>query len=370
MRTLVLTTEAFGGHGGIAKFSRDLLTALCAYSGCTAVVAVPRRISNPMEPVPATLTYEAGGVGGKIRYLATVLNVVRRHPGFDLIVCGHINLLPIGYLLRWYIGSPIILLIYGIDAWKPTGSRLTNRLARKVDALVSVSEVTRQRFLHWAKVDASRTFLLPNAIDLHRYGPGPKNAALLNRYGLAGQTVLMTMGRLVPAERFKGFDEVLELLPTLAQEMGDLAYLIVGDGPDRMRLEEKARRLGVQRRCAFTGFVSEDEKAEHYRLADAFVMPSQGEGFGIVLLEAMACGIPVVASRADGTREAVQNGTLGVLVDPTDPNDIKRGIAEALTRPRGIVPDGLDFFSYANFERRCHHILDQVVPGGQRRSAD
>jgi len=140
-----------------------------------------------------------------------------------------------------------------------------------------------------------------------------------------------------------------------------VAYLICGDGDDRLRLEQKAERLGVADRTVFAGYVPEEEKEDHYRLADAFVMPGRGEGFGIVYLEAMACGVPVVASSADASREAVRNGQLGVVVDPDDPDDIKRGIHRALDADRG-VPDGLDYFSDDNFEARWHRTLRSVRP--------
>ena len=90
-------------------------------------------------------------------------------------------------------------------------------------------------------------------------------------------------------------------------------------------------------------------------------MPSRGEGFGIVLLEAMACGIPVVASKVDGGREAVRNGELGIIVDPDKPQEVKAAIIRALQKPARIVPEGLDYFSYKNFERRCHDIIDQIM---------
>jgi phosphatidylinositol alpha-1,6-mannosyltransferase len=116
-------------------------------------------------------------------------------------------------------------------------------------------------------------------------------------------------------------------------DVPNIAYLIVGDGTDHHRLEEKARSLGVHERVVFAGYIPEREKADHYRLADAYVMPGRGEGFGIVYLEALACGVPVVASKLDGSREAVRDGALGILVDPNDAEGIKRGILEALARP-------------------------------------
>jgi glycosyltransferase involved in cell wall biosynthesis len=229
--------------------------------------------------------------------------------------------------------------------------------------VVAISAATAAKFRAWAHPAGQKLQTLPNAIHPEWYGPGPKNPELLRRYGLEGRRVLMTLGRLVSVERYKGFDEVLELMPELVRTMPDLAYLIVGDGTDRARLEEKARALGLDGRVVFAGHVVEAEKADHYRLADAYVMASRGEGFGFVLLEAMACGIPVVASRLDGGREAVRDGELGLLVDPANREQLRAAILEALARPKGIVPAGLDHFSFANFEARTHGLFDGVLSG-------
>ncbi|MBU4448615.1 MAG: glycosyltransferase [Proteobacteria bacterium] len=171
----------------------------------------------------------------------------------------------------------------------------------------------------------------------------------------------MTLGRLAPEEQYKGFDEIMELLPVLSKQIPHIAYLIVGDGKDRARLEAKAQALGVRDRVVFTGFIPEAEKADHYRLADAFVMPGRGEGFGFVFLEALACGIPVVGSKLDGSREALRGGALGILVDPGRPDEIQAGVLKALQQPPGVIPAGLDYFSFENFEKRCHRILRQVI---------
>jgi len=360
LHILALLTDAFGGHGGVALYNRDLLTALCAHSDCSEVVAIPRLMPNPSEPQPAKLTYVTSGLDSKAGYIKTVLQTVKQNPRFNLIVCGHINLIPIAMMLRAWLKTPVLLEIYGIDAWQPTKSRLTNMLVQKIDAFVSISEITRERFLAWSKLPAERGFLLPNAIHMEEYGPGPKNPELLKRYGLEGNTVLMTLGRLVSHERYKGFDEVLELLPVLGREIPDIAYLIVGKGNDQRRLEEKARALGVADRVVFTGFVHEAEKADHFRLADAYVMPSRGEGFGFVFLEAMACGVPVVASKVDGSREAVRNGEIGLLVDPAKREEIKVAILKALTQSRGIVPEELGCFSFESFAKCLQGIIEHL----------
>jgi len=166
--------------------------------------------------------------------------------------------------------------------------------------------------------------------------------------------------RLPGKERYKGVDEVLELMPKLLLREPRLVFLVAGDGDDRPRLEEKAASLGVSDRVVFTGFVPEREKVDHYRLADVFVMPGRGEGFGFVFLEALACGVPVVASKLDGSREAVRNGQLGRLVDPGDPAELEAAILGALSDRHG-VPDGLAYFAFPEFQKRIVEATRRAV---------
>ena len=150
---------------------------------------------------------------------------------------------------------------------------------------------------------------------------------------------------------------MLEILPQLLADEENLSYLIAGDGDDRQRLERKAASLGLNKHVVFAGRVPEGEKADHYRLADVFVMPGRQEGFGFVFLEAMASGIPVVASSLDGSREAVLDGELGEHADPDDREALKAAIRRALKRPRQI-PDRLAVFSYNRFRERLQNIID------------
>jgi glycosyltransferase involved in cell wall biosynthesis len=177
---------------------------------------------------------------------------------------------------------------------------------------------------------------------------------------LQDRKVLLTLARLSASERYKGIDEVLECLPALVRRVPALSYVIAGDGDDRARLMEKCRALEVADRVIFAGRIPEEEKADYYGLADAFVMPSRGEGFGIVFLEALACGVPVVASTLDASREAVEGSGLSVLVDPRDPADLQQGILRALALPRADARDFLAHFSRPAFERRVHTLLDYV----------
>lgn len=359
MRILVLLTDGFGGRGGIAKFNRDLLNSLCSHPAVEKVIALPRLIPEPVGELPARLECISSAAGGKVRFAIAALKSSMANRQSSVIFCAHIYLLPVAFVMRLICRAPVVLNIHGIEAWKPTRSRPANFLAKRIDALVSVSDFTRRRFLNWTKLNGTKSFILPNCIDLNRFGPGPKSEKLLTRYGLRGRKVMMTLARLSAGERYKGIDEVLELLPALAVAIPNIAYMICGDGDDRARLEQKAVQLGIRNRVAFAGYIPETEKTDHYRLADVFVMPGRGEGFGIVYLEAMACGIPVVASKADASREAVRNGELGALPNPDNPLEITAAITEAL-RKQKIVPAGLEYFSYPRFEQRCHELLDTL----------
>lgn len=435
VRMLVLLTDAYGSTGGIAKFNRDFLGALCSHERVEKVVALPRLMPAAPGPLPLKLDYDTAGLGGKGRYFRAAIQSAKEFHAKNqsgarpLVICGHINLLPVALAVRRICDGNLHLVVHGVDAWKPTPSRIANACVRRISGFIAVSNLTKRRFMRWSRLRDDQGVVLPNCVDVSAFGPGPKSAALLDRYQLRGKTILMTLGRLASEERYKGFDEVLEAMPVLLQTLPGLCYLICGDGQDRPRLVAKAKSLGLSVMEAenatsavrhpqpvvsspwsvvrsptsdlcpppsapnviFTGRISDAEKADHFRLADLYVMPSSGEGFGIVFLEALACGIPVIGSKVDGSREALLNGQLGTLVDPRDPAEICAAILQGLKPNKQVdlrpqtsdlrsptsdsVPssalrspaseslepvDSVDYFSSARFEQRVHAIVDCI----------
>jgi phosphatidyl-myo-inositol dimannoside synthase len=358
MKVLMFLQDAYGGLGGIARNNRDVLDALVRDPRVDQVVALPRIAGDGSETIPAKVDWRASAGGGARAYLAESLRALAG-PRPDLILAAHIRLLPAAYLAKLVTGAPLWLFIYGIDAWDKPKNPLLTWLARRADRVVSISEVTTARFQAWAHMPAARFRLLPCTVDLDRFRPGPRDPALVARYGLAGKQVLFTFGRLVSEQRAKGMDEVMQAMPGLLPDHPDLVYLIGGSGPDRPRLEAKAKALGLADRVIFAGRVAEEEKVAHYHLADAYVMPSRGEGMGIVILEAMAAGLPAMASTKDGSRETMLDGKLGPLADPDDPASVAAGIRAVLARPRGR-PEGIDYFSVEGCCRRFSTLLDEV----------
>jgi phosphatidylinositol alpha-1,6-mannosyltransferase len=362
-------TDAFGGRGGIALYNRHLLRALCQYPGMERVIAIPRAISYAIEPMPPNLDYRAAAAGGKVSYLLACVKVGLLRPKVDLVICGHIHLLPVAYVLGHVFGCRVIPVVYGIEAWTPTRHPLANVLCRRLDSFISIRKLTARAFRTWAGIPDARCYYLPNCIEATRLGVGPRRSDLIERYRLAGKAVIMTAGRLDsdPFEKNKGFDEVLEVLPLLRRRLPALAYLVVGDGEDKERLVRKSEDLGVRDLVVFTGYVPDGEKADHYRLADVFAMPGSNPMFDrypfrFVFLEALACGVPVVGCRLEDAEERMDpDASLIVQVDPNDRAEVTEAIVAALSRPKRVIDPRLHRFYFHGFSARLHEIVSSVL---------
>jgi phosphatidylinositol alpha-1,6-mannosyltransferase len=235
---------------------------------------------------------------------------------------------------------------------------------RGAEKILPVSHHTAGRLHLLLDPSAPRMERLPNRVDETIFTPGPKPPHLLRRYGFAAtDRILLTVARLDPRQRYKGCDQVLEALVRVRREIPEARYVIAGRGADSTRLRRRARELGLGDAVILTGFVPERDLCDHMRLCDLFVMPSQGEGFGIVFLEALACGRRVVAGDADGSVEPLLHGKLGTLVDPTDVAALGETLVRLLRAPHGeedaafLRRTVLDHFGTEAFHRRLREVL-------------
>lgn len=347
VKLLLLTPAAFGGTGGIAKFNRDLATALARLAHVSTVDILVRD-GNPLDlPPPAGVSQALAPSRGRLAYVRAVSATRRHADDYDRVLCGHINLLP---LARFVAGKrPIDLFIHGLDAWQRPHGLFRARRIDMIDRVMSVSRLTRDRFLDWAGLPQDRCHILPNTIDLGRFQPTPDAARDLPRQN---GPVIATLARLAANERLKGIDEMFAALPQILDKHPGAIYRIGGSGDDLPRLRAQANRLGLSSHVEFLGYVAEQSKVDFYRQADAFVLAGHGEGFGIVLLEALASGLPVVASTLDGSVEAVNGGEWGEVVDPRDPKRLADAVLRTLTRTERTPPGNLDIFSVDNFDAR------------------
>jgi glycosyltransferase involved in cell wall biosynthesis len=283
----------------------------------------------------------------------------------DEIILGHVNLAMIGVLFKLLQPSKKITVIcHGIEVFKPlTG--LKKKLLQKADRLLAVSNYTKEQLINIQKVDAKKIHVFPNTLDPFFHLPNSfiKPNYLKERYGLKqDQKILFTLTRLNSDEGYKGYDKVIRALPALTKNGHQYKYIIGGkaDAKESATVESLIASLGLQKEVLLAGYIPDSEVTDHYLLADVFVMPSKAEGFGIVYLEAMACGVPVIAGNKDGSTEAVQFGKLGTLIDPDSVQEIEMALHQVFqeeTKPQQLQKQMLQYFSFEQYKKRLKEVF-------------
>jgi len=357
VRILALVTDAFGGAGGIARFNRDVLAAMAVTPAVQQVDVLCRHAPQRPEPLPAKIS-QASAAGGRAGYALRATARALGSKRYDLVFCSHLHLAPVAATAAALQRAPFWVQLHGIESWQRPGP-VRARAMEHAALVTAISRYTRGKFLEWARVEPERVRVLPGTVD-ERFTPGPRPATLAERLGVTGRRVLLTVSRIDRGDRYKGHDTVIAALARLADRMPDLHYVVVGNGDDRGRLEQVARQLGIAARVHFAGRVSDSELIDYYRLADVFVMPSAKEGFGIVFLEAAACGLPVIGGDRDGCADPLADGAIGALVPPGDDGALAAAIERALAQPRsGARP--AQRFPRAGFERHAAMLIQGLT---------
>lgn len=339
---MALVTDAYGGRGGIAQYNRDLFAALAGASEVEAIEILPRHAPGPPDVLPPKVSQHPAPAGRPAFLAAAARRTLAARP--DVIFCGHINLAPPAALLARLTRARLVVQLHGIEAWEAP-PRLNRAAVESADLVLCVSRYTRGRLLGWADIPPERAVVLSNTVD-ERFSPGDRAAARA-RFGLRGEKALLTVGRLSADERYKGHDRVIACLRKVREASGEVIYLIAGDGDDAPRLKALAEREGVAEFVRFLGHVEGGALEDLYRAADLFVMPSTGEGFGIVFLEAMASGTPALGLAEAGAVDALGDGALGVA---TQARRLGEAIVEGLGPSQG-APSALSQRVSARFDK-------------------
>lgn len=269
---------------------------------------------------------------GPLRTLAFAVGLLwaawRQKPG--VIIVGHVNFIQLAAWARRLWGIPFWGIVYGIDVTWAQGAIKASRLAR-AERVISISRYTRDCLIEAHGLPPERFSILPTTFDEQRFRCGPKPEGLAERFGLPpDRRVILTVCRLEHTEGYKGYDQILRALPAVLQQVPTTHYLLGGQGNDLPRIRKLVEELNLENAVTLAGFVPEEELVAFYQFCDVFAMPSRKEGFGIVFLEALACGRPVLAGNRDGSVDALLDGELGVLVDPEDTAAIAEALAELL----------------------------------------
>jgi teichuronic acid biosynthesis glycosyltransferase TuaC len=313
-----------------------------AYARYAAVPRLEHRFDVPvLHPRYAAIPKVGMTVAPTLLYLGvrrTVAAILAEKFDFDLIDAHYFY--PDGVaaaLLGQSLGKPVLITARGSDISEIANYALPRKMilwaARQAAGLITVCQALKDRLVELG-VAAERITVLRNGVDLTKFRPLPQ-AAIRARHGLVGKVVL-SVGNLIP---LKGHDIVIDAVARLPET----TLLIAGKGPELHNLQRRCGDHGISDRVRFLGQVAPSELAEYYSAADVLVLASSREGWANVLLEAMACGTPVIASNVWGTPEVVTEPAAGVLVS------VRTGSAftAALERLLASPPDRAATRAYA-----------------------
>ncbi|HZJ06943.1 MAG TPA: glycosyltransferase family 4 protein [Nocardioidaceae bacterium] len=333
-RLLVVTNDFPPRRGGIETF----VSALCERMDRAEVVVYTASMAGDREydaslpfPVyrdPSSMLLPLPSVGRRVE------RVMSEH-GCDRVLFGASA--PLGLLgrrLRRAGAQRIVALTHGHEVWwakLPVTRQLLRRIGDSVDVMTYVSQWCRERIAPaMSPAAAARMVRLSPGVDTERFFPGCGGEEVRGRLGIPlNASVVVCTARMV---KRKGQDTLVKAWPAVLRSVPDARLLLVGDGPNRARVENLARSLGVSDSVVFTSSVPAEEIPAHTDAGDVFAMPCrtrrfglEAEAFGIVFLEAQACGLPVLVGNSGGAPEALVDERFGAVIEP-DHASVARGL--------------------------------------------
>jgi glycosyltransferase involved in cell wall biosynthesis len=379
MRILFCNYEypPFGGGGGAVNAllaerlaTRHEVTVLTSQGPGVAPESVENDVRVLRVPV---LLRRQRAVANLPSMFAYMVQGVRR--GRDLLRAERFDLInthfvlptgPAGDALARFSGLPNVLSLHGGDIYDPSKWISPHRhallrawvryLLRRADHVVGQSADTIANVHRFYAPDLPVTRI---PLGIRRPPPGE---ARRSDHGLsADQVLLVTVGRLVPR---KAVDQLIALMVELPPSAH---LLVIGDGPKAPQLQRQAAELGLGSRVSFLGLVSEDDKFRLLRMADLFVSTSEHEGFGLVFLEAMACGLPVVCYDRGGQTDFLEDGTTGHVVASNDRIAFARSLSGLIERPilrrrlGSLNQERVEAYYIDHCARRYEQLFEQVI---------
>ncbi|HEX4645340.1 MAG TPA: glycosyltransferase family 4 protein [Verrucomicrobiae bacterium] len=357
--------------GGVQRASRQVAAVTAKFASDRGMTARFLSLNDPLGLHTirvGLLEFSVSGyVGSKMQFARAALRAAGRQPA--LVIALHPHLAPI----VWAMSARnrkfrSIVFTHGVEVWKPLGWPRGAAL-RRADLVIGPSADTVQHLISDQQIPRGKVQLLSWGLDpefearVESAVPPPPPPGFPRNGG-----IILTVGRWDSGERYKGADTLISALPRVLKAAPDTSLVLVGDGNDRPRLEQIARDLGVSERAHFLRGLTPDQLFACYANCDVFALPSSGEGFGLVFLEAMALGKPVIGGAHAGIPDIVEDGATGLLVPY---GDVER-LAQALesffnktSRARGMGASGKDrlakTFSSAQFQLRLTDILNSVL---------
>ncbi len=262
---------------------------------------------------------------------------------FSLIHCGQVLSSGLtGWLMNRLFNIPYVIYVYGSETYRFGNNKQLMKLIQIVlnnaALIIPNSEFTMTEFLQLG-IDRHKFKIITPGVDTKRFSPALPDSDLVKKYHLKDKKVLLTVARL---DERKGHDKMIEAIAQLKKDIPNIVYLIVGKGREKSRLEKLVNQYNVTDNVIFCGYVADNDLPKYYNLCDVFVLLNRQtktdealsgdyEGFGIVFLEASACGKPVIAGNFGGIRDAVQDNQSGFIIDGTNLEEITAVTRKLLT---------------------------------------
>jgi asparagine synthase (glutamine-hydrolysing) len=362
---LFLTLKTFSHTGGIEKVNRILMKAGTDIQSKNLIRFHAKSLYDDLPDEKYITKRRFEGFKGMLPLF--IIKSVKKGIKCDVVMLSHINLALVGLLIKALNPqTKIILQAHGIEVWGKQ-SLLKRILLNKVDLILPVSQFTKNNLVNQHHVNESKCLVFHNSLDPFFETSPQKDIekSLRTKHQiLSTDCVITTLTRLESSEKYKGYDKVIEALAQLKQQGKKYKYLILGkyDEQEYQRVNQLIAQHDLKGEVKLCGYIADEEISSYFNLANLFVMPSQKEGFGIVFIEAMACGLPVVAGNLDGSVDALMDGELGTLINPNDQKALIKAIQNYQDQPLFNQPQKLinlvnQNFGYPQYQEKIEKLL-------------
>jgi len=307
----------------------------------------------------------------KTQFVIQAMRLAMRKP--QLIFAAHPNLAPTALVMKAMTrNTPTIVGAHGIEVWQPLPF-IRRTAFRRADLIMVPSTDTLEKTVQSQRIPSSKMRKIPWPLDTEflALSESPSNLPLSPSFPCG--TVVLSVGRWSSAERYKGADILIRAVAQLSNSFPELQLVLAGPGDDIDRLRSQAQESEVTERVQFFPSISRKELAALYYNADIFALPSTGEGFGLVFLEAMAFGKAIVGANVGGIPDVVQHEREGLLVAPTVEavsSALRRLLSDPLLRKqlgmRGQERVRTEF-SFAQFQAQLSSAIDLLTAKNQQR---
>ena len=345
--SVTLLTPNLTGADGISTVAR--LVARACEDVTILALHEPDRVSFDSADV-------RGAGGHSSRFVAAAARCAVSADRTTTVVVNHLHLAPaaLAFAAR---GASLLTIVHGVEAWKPL-TWLQRVALDRSERIVAVSAYSRDRFR------AATPHFAQRRIDVCHLGLEP----IVTSQGPAEWAPsALIVGRMAHDERYKGHDLLIDIWPDVAAAVPGAVLRIVGDGDDRARLEQKAATTNLGHHIEFLGRISDERLAHEYQRCTAVVMPSRGEGFGLVFIEAMRAARGCIGGHGSAS-EIIVDGETGFVVDPRNGADLRQAVVRMLRDRTGTAAMGirgrarfLQHFTEDHFRRRLHALLPRAA---------